>query len=593
MGKWILANKKADFNGIAKKYKINPVLARIMVNRGITTENEIDQFLYGDVKDMHNPLLMKDMEKAVAIIAKAINNQNKIAIATDFDNDGILSAHSLATAFSRVGGEAVIYAPDRVSEGYGLNNRIVKEAYATGIRLIVTCDNGIAALEAIQYANSLGMMVVVTDHHEVSFEEDEQGNRHFTLPEAEAIVNPKQSDCCYPFKGLCGAGVAYKLIEVLYDLFRIPKEELYNLFEYIAIATIADVMDIVDENRIIVKKGLKLIQNTKNKGLRALIQVNNLNQDKISAYHIGFVIGPCFNAAGRLDSVKIALDLLAAQSDEEAFLLAGNLKALNDSRKDMTIKGFEQAVTLIESSDLKNDKIIFVKLEETHESLVGIIAGRIRELYHRPTFVFVDVEEGLKGSGRSIEVYNMFEGLIKCKNLLDRFGGHPMAAGLSLKKDNLEELKRKINEDADLTEEDFVPIVRIDAPMPIGYISEALIEELELLEPFGKGNTKPVFAEQHFTIMKANIIGKNQNVLKMKIINDSYQSIEALYFGDVEKFSEYVTEQYGMTEVEKMYQGKLNQVDLAFTYYPSINEYMGHKTLQIIIQNYCRVQKTE
>jgi len=593
MGKWILANKKADFNGIAKKYKINPVLARIMVNRGITTENEIDQFLYGDVKDMHNPLLMKDMEKAVAIIAKAINNQNKIAIATDFDNDGILSAHSLATAFSRVGGEAVIYAPDRVSEGYGLNNRIVKEAYATGIRLIVTCDNGIAALEAIQYANSLGMMVVVTDHHEVSFEEDEQGNRHFTLPEAEAIVNPKQSDCCYPFKGLCGAGVAYKLIEVLYDLFRIPKEELYNLFEYIAIATIADVMDIVDENRIIVKKGLKLIQNTKNKGLRALIQVNNLNQDKISAYHIGFVIGPCFNAAGRLDSVKIALDLLAAQSDEEAFLLAGNLKALNDSRKDMTIKGFEQAVTLIESSDLKNDKIIFVKLEETHESLVGIIAGRIRELYHRPTFVFVDVEEGLKGSGRSIEVYNMFEGLIKCKNLLDRFGGHPMAAGLSLKKDNLEELKRKINEDADLTEEDFVPIVRIDAPMPIGYISEALIEELELLEPFGKGNTKPVFAEQHFTIMKANIIGKNQNVLKMKIINDSYKSIEALYFGDVEKFSEYVTEQYGMTEVEKMYQGKLNQVDLAFTYYPSINEYMGHKTLQIIIQNYCRVQKTE
>lgn len=591
MEKWILETKKADFNAIAKRHKISPVLARIMINRGVTTEEAIEKYLQGTVFDLYTPFLLKDIEKAAAIVQSAIQNKVKITIASDFDVDGIFASMVLFTAFTRIGAKASIDTPNRVTEGYGLNRRMIEEAKQKEVGLIVTCDNGISAIEPIAYAKSLGMQVVVTDHHEVPFEEQEDGSRHYITPKADAIVNPKQLDCKYPFKKLCGAGVAYKLVQVLYEQFGVSQEELHKLLEYVAIATVADVMDLEDENRIIVKQGLSLLRHTKNKGLAALIRVNNLDSQKIEAYHIGFILGPCFNAAGRLDTVKMALDLLLCQEENQAEQMAGDLKALNESRKEMTVKGLEQAIEMIETTSIKQDKVLLVQLKNCHESLVGIIAGRLREKYHKPALVFVEVEEGIKGSGRSIEAYNMFEELIKCKTLLGKFGGHPMAAGLSLPLENLEPLRRQLNENTTLTEADFIPIVRIDVPMPIGYITETFIEELELLEPFGKGNTKPIFAEQHFSILGGAIIGKNKNVLKLRVKNRNQDVIDAIYFGDVEAFVRYVIKEFGQTEVDAMLQGEKNNIDLAFTYYPNINEFMGNKTLQIVIQGYCTIKE--
>lgn len=587
--KWILQNKRADFNQIGKKFGISPVLARIMVNRDVK-EDEVGKYLYGSLADLHNPHLMKDIDGAVERISKEAGQKKVIAIATDYDNDGLLSAFILKKAIETIGGRAEVFAPDRVTEGYGLNNRIVDDVCNIGARLLVTCDNGIAAISAVDYAKEKALEVIVTDHHEVQFEKREDGRRKFILPDAEYIVNPKQADCPYPFKGLCGAGVVFKMVQILYEKHGISQEQLENLLQYTAIATVADVMDLIDENRIIVKKGLKQIKDTDNLGLQALIEANQLDKNRISAYHIGFVIGPCFNAAGRLETVKKAFDLLEAKTKKEAAERAVSLKALNDSRKDMTLKGVEQAVKLIEESKLKNDKVLLVKLENVHESLAGIIAGRIREIYHKPIIVFTDSEDGIKGSGRSIEAYNMFEELLKCRALLSRFGGHPMAAGLSLPLENLELLRTQLNENTTLTEEDFIPVIKIDVPMPIGYISEKFVEELEYLEPFGKGNPKPVFAEQHFSIMSGKIIGKNQNVWKGKIKNSAGDVIEAIYFGDVEQFMDFLVEEYGAAQVEKMLQGRKNDIDIAFTYYPGVNEFRGEVTLQIVIQNYCRIK---
>lgn len=588
--KWILQNKRANFNELGKKFGISPVLVRIMVNRDVKEEKDIKKYLYGSLADLHNPHLMKDLDGAVERIAKEAEQKKIIAIATDYDNDGLLSAYILKKAIETIGGKAEVFAPDRVTEGYGLNNRIVDDVCSIGAELLVTCDNGIAAISAVDYAKKKGLEVIVTDHHEVQFEEKENGDRKFILPNAEYIVNPKQADCDYPFKGLCGAGVVFKMVQVLYEKYAIRQELLENLLQYAAIATVADVMDLTDENRIIVKKGLSLIKDTDNLGLEALIEANQLDKKRISAYHIGFVIGPCFNAAGRLETVKKAFDLLETKTKEEAVEQAISLKALNDSRKDMTLKGVEQAIKLIEESELINDKVLLVKLEDIHESLAGIIAGRIREIYHKPIIVFTDTEDGIKGSGRSIEAYNMFEELLKCRGLLSKFGGHPMAAGLSLPLKNLEPLRKELNKNTTLTEEDFIPVIKIDVPMPIGYISEKFVEELEYLEPFGKANPKPVFAEQHFSIISGKIIGKNHNVWKGRIRNSAGDAIEAIYFGDVEQFMNFMENEYGASEVEKMMQGRKNDIDIAFTYYPSVNEFRGEVTLQIVVQNYCRVK---
>lgn len=589
--KWVLEAKKADFEAIGRKYGVSPVLARLIVNRGHQTEEEIERFLNANLSMLYNGRLMKGLSQAVGKIKEAIYHHELIAIGTDFDNDGILSGYTLNHAIQRAGGRAVLYAPDRVSEGYGLNRRIVDDARNAGSSFLITCDNGIAAFDAIEYAKSFGMTVIVTDHHEVAFQEMEDGTRAFLLPDADVIVNPKQEDCTYPFKGLCGAGVIFKMICVLYEELGINLQEAYDLLQYTAIATVADVMDLVDENRIIVKYGLALLRNTNNIGLRALIAECKLCADRLSSYHIGFIIGPCFNAAGRLETVAMAFDLLEADNEETAVEYARKLRALNEERKEMTVRGVEQAINTIEDSDRKQDKVLVVKLKDTHESLVGIIAGRLRERYHRPALVFVDVEQGVKGSGRSIESYNMFEELLKCKDLLTKFGGHPMAAGLSLPEENLEPLRHRLNELTSLQESDLIPIVRIDVPLPIGHVTTEFIEELERLEPFGKANTKPVFAQQHFRIRKATILGKNQNVLKLAISNLDGESIEAMYFGDIEQFNACVEEEFGKEECRKMYQGQWNDVDLAFTYYPSINEYMGRKTAQIIIQNYCRIKR--
>lgn len=590
MEKWIQIAKRADFNQIAKDYSITPVLARLMVNRDVREPEQIKKYLYGTPKDLYDPLMMKDIEKAAEMIEAAAEGNSPIAIASDFDVDGIFSAYILYLGFTRIGAKAKIYTPNRVTEGYGLNDRIVREAFDDGAGMIVTCDNGIAAFEAIELAKSLGMQVIVTDHHDIPYEMQADGSKKILYTQADAVVNPKQDDCPYPFKKLCGAGVAFKLIQVIYGHEGVSGNELLNLIQYVAIATVADVMDLEDENRIFVKYGLSQLSHTDNEGLRAIIQVTGLDPSRIHAYHIGFVIGPCFNAAGRLDTVKIALDLLMSRRADEAMVLAEELKEMNDSRKEMTAQGLENALEIIESTDLKKDKILLVLLENCHESLVGIIAGRIKEKYHKPAIVFTRVEGGLvKGSARSIEAYNMFEGLSRNRELFTRFGGHPMAAGLTLPEENLDILRSRLNEQTTLTEADFVPVVRIDVPMPIGYISEKLIGELELLEPFGKGNTKPVFAERSFKILKAQILGKNKNVLKMNVCNQSHTVMEAMYFGDIQDFNDYVEGIYGAAMREGMYSGQGNRVELALAYYPEINEFRGNKKIQIVVTGYCKI----
>ena len=595
MEKWMMAAKKADFNQIGQTYHVSPILARIMVNRGLKTDEEFRKYLYGSLDDLHDPKMMKDMVKGVRLLTEFIRKKEEICIASDFDVDGVFSGYILWQGICSAGGKAYVEAPDRVCEGYGLNERIVREAHERGAKCSLTCDTGIAALDAITLAKTLGMTVIVTDHHEVIYrsEMDENGKeqRIFQLPCADAVIDPKQEDCPYPFKGLCGAGVAYKLIELLYEKFDIQKDRLYELIPFAAIATVADVMDLVDENRILVKQGLKRLVDTKHLGLQAVIRHSGLNKDYISAYHIGFVIGPCFNAAGRLDSADMAIRLLQTDNVEEAERLAAELVELNQSRKEMTVLGYERAVAMIEAQHLNQDPVMILCLEGCHESLVGIIAGRLKEKYHRPVIVGVETESGIKASGRSIEASPMYEKLNAFRELFERFGGHAMAAGMTFKKDNLPILRSVLNQNCGLTEENLTPVIHIDVPMPIDYVSESFILELELLEPFGKANTKPIFAERHFQVLRATVIGKNRNVLKMQVRNDTGIRMEALYFGDIDRFDAYVEEQYGIENKKRMYAGVSNPVDLAFTYYPSVNEYMGRRTLQIIVQNFQRIRR--
>lgn len=592
--KWILENKKADFRGLSRETGVSPLLVKLAVNRGYRTPEQLEEYFFGTREGMHDGRQMKDAVKAAEMISEHIRQKHRIGIASDFDVDGIFSGLILYRMITRLGGQAKIYTPDRIAEGYGLNTRIVSECEAEGIRLLITCDNGIAAPEPIAYAEGLGIGTIVTDHHEVPYTEAVDGHREYSLPPAQAIVNPKQADCKYPFKGLCGAGVTYKLAEILYRMHGIPERELDELLTYAAIATVADVMDLWDENRILVKYGLHLLSRTENVGLRALMAVTGVDPAKVSAYHIGFVLGPCFNAAGRLSTVRQAFSLLMSSDMEEALPLALDLKCLNDSRKDMTAEGVERAKEIIEREELTRYPVIVVYLPGCHESLAGIIAGKIREFYHHPVYVIVDAEIGLKGSGRSIEQYSMFENLQKCKDLLTRFGGHPMAAGLSLPEENLQAFIRKINEDTGLTREDFKPVVRIDAVVPIEMLSEQSIEELDMLEPFGKGNTRPLFAEQHFTVFSMQRLGRSKNVLKLRIRNRTGYEMDAMYFGDIEEMETYIRIHYGHMAPEMLYRGQAdpeNPVDLGFVYYPDINEYRGSRTIQIVIRHYCKINR--
>lgn len=585
MEKWFIAAKRADFNQISKRFGISPVTARILRNRDLLDEKEIDFYLNGNLEDLYNPREMQDMELAVSILKEKIKSKKKIRIIGDYDIDGVNATHILMTGLHKCGAFVDIEIPDRMKDGYGINENLIQSAYEKDIDTIITCDNGIAAIEQIAFAKELGMTVIVTDHHDIPYIEV-NGEKQYLRSQADAIVNPKQLECPYPFKNLCGAAVAYKLIQTLYQEYKIEENHLYELLEYVAIATVGDVMDLQGENRILVKYGLENLKHTKNLGLKALIGVNQLDCEKLSAYHIGFILGPCINASGRLDTAKRAFSLLQADNMADANRIAGELKALNDSRKEMTLHWLEKAIEMVENSSLIEDKVLVIYLPDCHESLAGIIAGRVREKYNKPVFVLTKGEDGIKGSGRSIESYHMFEEMNKCKELFTKFGGHPMAAGLSMEEKNIELLRETLNTNAKLTDEDFIPKIMIDVPMPIDYITEEFIKELEILEPFGKGNTKPVFAEKDLRIISLKVLGKNKNVLKMLIENVRQIKMEALYFGNTDDFYEYLCCKYSKEQVEHLYDGKPTDLSLSFTYYPSINEFNGRKTLQIIIQNY-------
>jgi len=574
--KWVVTTKKANFQEIAEKFHINQVTARLIRNRDVVGDDAIEEYLNGSLLNLHNPHMLLDCDKAVEILLEKLEEQKKIRIIGDYDIDGVNATVILYKGLRHCHGNVDYEIPHRIRDGYGINIQLIQDAYEDGVDTIITCDNGIAAVDQVEYAKSLGMTVIITDHHEPMEEK----------PKADAIVNPKQQECTYPYKQLCGAAIAYKVIVCLYEAVGISKRESDMFIEYAAIATIGDVMDLTGENRIIVKEGLQMLSKTTNLGLKALIEANGLKGSDISSYHIGFVLGPCINAGGRLDTAERAVRLLLTESESEALQIAEELKLLNDERKSMTLEGLERAVEEIETGGLKNDKVFIVYLPDCHESLAGIIAGRIRERYHKPTFVLTDGEESVKGSGRSIEAYQMFDEMMKCRELFLKFGGHPMAAGLSILKENVPNLRERLNTLTDLTEEDFIPKVTIDIPMPISYISEALIDELAYLEPFGKGNPKPLFAEKDLNILSARILGKNKNVIKLQILNSTGISMDAMYFGDTDVFQEYLIGKFTASEVEKLFQGRKNRITLSLTYYPSVNEFRDVKTIQIVIQHY-------
>lgn len=573
MEKWFVAMKKADFNGIAEKYQISPIIARLMRNRDVIGDEAIDFYLNGTVEDLYDGLLMKDMDRAVDILKEKIEEGKKIRVIGDYDIDGVNATYILQQGLAGLGADVDTDIPDRIKDGYGLNQMLIDRALEDDVDTIITCDNGIAAMNEIAYGKENGMTIVVTDHHEVPYLE-ENGKKKYLLPPADAVVDPHRADCEYPFKGLCGAAVAYKLVEVLYRVSGKSEQEVEHLqerlMENVAIATIGDVMDLVGENRVFVKKGLELLKTTKNEGLHALMQCTGVDTANLNTYHIGFVIGPCINVGGRLDTAKRALELLNASNRREAVTLAADLKELNDSRKEMTEEGVEEAVRQIESSSWKDDQVLVVYLPECHESIAGIIAGRIKERYYRPTFVLTKGETGVKGSGRSIEAYDMFAEMSRCRELFTKFGGHKLAAGLSLEEENVEVFRKRINELADLTEEDLQMKVSIDMRLPFPYINEELIHELKILEPFGKGNGKPLFAESKLRVIQPRIFGKNRNVLKCRLEDQQGNQMEAVYFGEVEDC------------LQKMEKKQI----MSFTYYPSINEYMGRRTIQLTIVNY-------
>lgn len=588
MAKWFVAAKRADFTKIGQEFGISPVLARIIRNRDIIEEEEIRRYLQGTIADMYAPGLLKDMEKAVDILLGKIKTGRPIRIIGDYDADGICSTFILHKGLLRAGATADTAIPHRMKDGYGLNEHLVEDAFQAGIDTIITCDNGIAAAPQIEMAKEKGMTVIVTDHHEVPYEEVE-GERRYILPPADAVIDPRQDGDAYPYKGICGAVVAYKVIEALYRKLELTQKEkslLEELLELAAFATVCDVMELLDENRVIVKFGLSHMKNTANQGLRALMEVNGIEKGKLSAYHLGFVMGPCLNATGRLDTAVRALQLLEAEDRGEAVRIASDLKQLNDSRKEMTDIYVKKAIRTVEESGLMQDRVLVVYLPDCHESLAGIIAGRVREKYYKPVFVLTRGEEGVKGSGRSIETYHMYEEMTRVKHLFTKYGGHKMAAGLSLEEKDVENFRREINAVCTLTESDMEERVHIDVPMPVSHVSMEFVQELELLEPFGNGNPKPVFAQKDLSFLSARILGKNGNAVRFTVLDDCQTKWEMMAFGDPEPMNAYLEKKFGREAVERLYLGKSQDIRLSVTYYPSINTYQGNTKLQLVMQQY-------
>ena len=590
MAKWMVSAKKADFDRIAQQFHIDPVIARIIRNRDIAEDEMIRQFLFGTIEDLHSPYLLKDVEKAAEILRDKIRQGKSIRVIGDYDIDGICSTYILLEGLKYCGAVADAVSPHRIHDGYGMNEHMIKEAYEDDIDTILTCDNGIAAKEQIAYAKSLGMTVIVTDHHEVPYEIGSDGTRRECLPPADAVIDPKQEQCTYPFDGICGAVVAYKLVQVLlnYEHDERSRGVLQELLAFAAFATVGDVMELTDENRIIVKYGLRRISESTNAGIQALLNVNGLQNKPLSAYHIGFVLGPCLNATGRLDTACRALQMFLTDDRSEAVTIAGELKELNDSRKNMTLQGTQQAVAMIEESPLRDDKVLVIYLPDCHESLAGIIAGRIRERYHKPVFVLTRAEEGVKGSGRSIEAYHMYDKMSECKELYTKYGGHKMAAGVSMAEANVDAFRTYLNEHCGLTEADFEEKILIDVPMPMSYVTADFVRQLSVLEPFGNGNSKPVFAQKNLRLIRGRILGKNSNVGKYTVEDDSGKRFEMMYFGNLEVWHSFLQDSFGQEEYDRLYREGGGSMRIHVIYYPDLDVYQGRERLQMIMQDYCK-----
>lgn len=592
MSKWMVAAKRADFQRLSEEFRISPVLARIIRNRDVIEDDDVRKFLYGTMDDLYAPELLKDMDRAVDILIEKIAQQKKIRIIGDYDIDGVCSTYILYKGLSYCGAVVDTAIPHRMKDGYGLNENLIQEAYDAGADTILTCDNGIAAFSQIAYANMLGMTVVITDHHEVPYEESD-GERRYIIPQAAAVVDPKQEECAYPFSEICGAVVAYKVILALVakmqhtDWKTVMKSELgLELMEFAAFATIGDVMELRDENRIIVKTGLELMKNTRNLGMKALMDATGTEPQNVKPYTIGFVLGPCLNATGRLDSALSALELFQATDRAVAATIAGNLKSMNDSRKELTLDGVEEAIVQVEEKGYDKDKVLVIYLPDVHESLAGIIAGRIREKYGKPSFVLTNAEDGVKGSGRSIEAFHMYDEMTKCKELFTKYGGHKLAAGLSLPEENVEKLRCALNENCTLTEEDFEEKVLIDVPMPMEYVSLAFIEELDKLEPFGNGNAKPLFAQKQVRFVKGKILGQNRNVAKYTVADENGKVYEMIYFGDIEALNNYMRQEFGEASVDSLYYGTCRDIQMSVAYYPDVNEFRGNVSIQMVMRHY-------
>lgn len=585
MQQWMVINKGADFKGIGNKFHIDPVTARIIRNREVIGDEEIQSFLAGTLQELPDVHLMQNLDLLVEVLDEKIKEKAKIRIIGDYDIDGVMSSYLLYRALTRCGAKVDVAIPNRITDGYGLNRNLITEAFESGVDTILTCDNGIAAIEEIAYAKEMGMTVLVTDHHEIPFK-DVDGERIYMCSEADAIVNPHQKTCAFPYKDLCGAGVAWAVIVALYEKNGIEQKEAEDLLEFVAFATVGDIMSLTGLNRILVREGLKRIYHTTNIGMRALISQCGLLPEQIDTYHFGFVLGPCINAAGRLDTARRALRLFISEKPEEAVEIADELVVLNEERKEMTRQGVEEAKQLVEEGGYENDPVLILYLPDVHESIAGIIAGRIREYYYRPTFILTKAEDGVKGSGRSTEEYSMYEQMCKCSDLLTKFGGHPMAAGLSLPEENVEAFRKQMNENCPFRAEEIVQTIHIDVPMPVDYVTNALVEEFSILAPFGKDNPKPVFADRNLKISRMWIIGKNQNVLRMTLISEQGRPLSAIYFGDIETMQTYLVEQYGTQEVDKAFHGRENSMQISIVYSPKINTYRDSETLQFEIQYY-------
>ncbi|WP_028234946.1 single-stranded-DNA-specific exonuclease RecJ [Pseudobutyrivibrio sp. MD2005] len=587
MSKWILQRKAADYAGLSAKLKVDPVIVRLMVNRDLHTYEEMEEYLHPTLDNLPDPHLFADMDNACELLMEAIDEGAKIRVVGDYDVDGIMSTYILTTAIRNAGGDVDYAVPHRMIDGYGINPDMVQQAYDDGVRFIITCDNGIAAAPAIDLAKELGMTFVVTDHHEVPFELADDGvTKIQKLPNADAVVDPKRDDCDYPFKGICGAQVAWKLVEVLYEFLGIDKEESDAFLQFASIATVCDVMELKGENRATVYQGIKAIEKTDNIGLNAILARTELKGKPLSCYHLGFVIGPCLNASGRLDTASRAIELLMEEDSTSALTMANELVELNAERKSMTQVGIDKAKELIEGSSLKDDRVLVVYIPELHESLAGIVAGRIREAYNKPVLVITDAEDGAKGSGRSIPAYNMFEELTAVKDIFTKFGGHPMAAGVSLPKEKIDELRERLNSNCALTDDDMQEIIRIDCDMPLSYITTELVESIDLLAPFGTGNTKPLFALKNVPVRNAAYIGRDGQYLRLTLQTEKGGAITGLMFRNVLEFEKCVSSKFGAAAFDGLFSGKSNGVTVDIVYEPSINEFRGNKSVQVMIENF-------